>query len=64
MSGGEGDRRQSSLVYRKMSRCSVCKRWWSTRDEVYCPCGEGTLVEVDMDEHMKTVPLGKPEPGK
>jgi hypothetical protein len=48
---------------RPMGRCVVetCRRWWCLdpalceTGDYKCACG-GALINVDMDEHMKTVP--------
>lgn len=45
-------------IVRAMTRCRTCRCWWSVGpdDEMRCPCG-GELAGVDMEAHMKTLPV-------
>jgi hypothetical protein len=43
-----------------MCRCAICRSWWSTDGNLRaCPCG-GELEGVNMDEHLKTLPVALP----
>jgi hypothetical protein len=43
-------------IYRQMTRCTICKAWWSTSGELTsCPCG-GDLEAVDMEKHIAGLP--------
>lgn len=48
------------MFERDMTRCMLCKRWWSVgpSDERRCPCG-GDLEVVDMAAHVQSLPQAK-----